>query len=445
MPANQQGAGRQTGSAGRDRGRVGLVAAGAGARGAYEAGVLSVLMPAIGEELRPTILVGTSAGAINAAVFAAVAHLPVEQAVSDALDRWRTIHREMVIKPPRQTIPALVARNAAAMLGLSRPPVSLLDTAPLRRSLKAARLLDWDQIQKNIRTGVVTALAVVTTEFRTGRTKVFYDSARGTLGNVPKADDDRAVDYVRTRVTGDHVLASAAIPVAFPPVRLGTGRDASWHMDGGVRLNAPLKPAITLGAKRLVIVATDPPYYTPVSKGGGRREAPSIQEAMDHMMRGAMSDRMIEDLITLAHLNATLKSGGTLTRAGRKLELIEFVFGGPEIPGTLGAKAAETLDDILRGVGKLRRPDLALLSSLLSGGPNSTSRGDLMSYLLFEPEFIEAAIELGQQDGQAILRRPPLWKDKHFPDEVPTARRGPSGPGRHRPPAPSSDRTSRTG
>src|SRR4029453_19115548 len=202
MPESPQGTeGRgTTGPENGDRGRVGLVAAGAGARGAYEAGVLSVLLPAIGEDLRPTIFVGTSAGAINAALFASVAHLPVKQAAGEALDRWRGVHRDMVIKSVPQTVPLLLVQNAAALLGLARRPTSLLDTAPLRRSLKSPKLLDWPQIHRNIRSGAVTALAVVTTEFKTGRTKVFYDGAPGTLKEVPKADDDRAVDYVRSRL-----------------------------------------------------------------------------------------------------------------------------------------------------------------------------------------------------------------------------------------------------
>jgi NTE family protein len=334
-----------------------------------------------------------------------------------------------VIKPVPQTMPSLVARNVSAFMGLARPATSLLDTAPLRKTLRSARFLDWRQIARNIDNGTVRAVAVVTTEFRTGRTKVFFDAARGTLGQVPKSDDDRAVDYVRQRVTADHVLASSAIPIAFPPVRLGSGRDAAWHMDGGVRLNAPLKPAITLGAKRLVIVASDPPYYGPRSNDRDRQPPPSIQDAADQVLRGAMSDRMIEDLISLAHLNHTLKSAGEphLSRAGRRLEIIEFVFGGPEVPGTLGARAAETLDRILHGVGRVRRLDLALISRLLRGGPNGNSRGDLVSYLLFEPEFIDAAIHLGRQDAEAILRRPPLWKDLYFPAEAGRSGNNPSG------------------
>ena len=104
---------------------------------------------------------------------------------------------------------------------------------------------------------------MVTTEFSSGRTKVFFDAPAGTLTDVPDSDPDRAVDYLREELTPEHIRASAAIPVAFPPVLLGDGEHATWHMDGGVRLNTPLKPAITLGAKRMVVVASDPPYYEP--------------------------------------------------------------------------------------------------------------------------------------------------------------------------------------
>jgi len=68
---------------------------------------------------------------------------------------------------------------------------------------------------------------------------------------------------------------------------------------------------------------------------------------------------------------------------------------------------------VLRGAGKLRHLDLALLSGLLGAGP--ASRGDLLSYLFFEPAFMDAAIRLGRHDGEALLDRPPLWKDAEFP------------------------------
>jgi NTE family protein len=397
----------------RDDGPVGLVLAGGGARGAYEAGVLSVLLPELARQgARPTVFVGTSAGAINATLYASLAHLPAEEAAAVALDRWRSVHAQMVFRPAWQTLPPLGVRYAAALAGSPERLTGLLDTGPLARTLTT--LLDWEQLGRNLQAGAVDALAVVTTECETGRTKVFYQGAGQALTGVPDTDDERAMDYLREDLTAEHVRASAAIPIAFPPVRLHGVPGASWHMDGGVRLNAPLKPAIALGARRLVVVATDPPFHRPSSAAVGR-PAPSIQDATGQLLHGAMADRMIEDLIVLAKLNKLLASGGAgaRSRSGRPYQVIPFVFGGPDTLGTLGATAEEVLGEVLRGAGKLRHLDLALLSGLLGAGP--ASRGDLLSYLFFEPAFMDAAIRLGRHDGEALLDRPPLWKDAEFP------------------------------
>jgi NTE family protein len=397
----------------REHGPVGLVLAGGGARGAYEAGVLSVLLPELARQgARPTVFVGTSAGAINATLLASLAHLPAEEAAAVALDRWRSVHAQMVFRPAWQTLPPLGLRYAAALAGSPERLTGLLDTGPLGRTL--ATLLDWEQLGRNLQAGAVDALAVVTTECETGRTKVFYQGAGEALAGVPETDDQRAMDYLREDLTAEHVRASAAIPIAFPPVRLHGAPGASWHMDGGVRLNAPLKPAIALGARRLVVVATDPPFHRPSSAAVGRR-APSIQDATGQLLHGAMADRMIEDLIVLAKLNKLLAAGsaGARSRSGRPYQVIPFVFGGPDAQGTLGAKAEEVLGEVLRGAGRLRHLDLALLSGLLGAGP--ASRGDLLSYLFFEPAFMDAAILLGRRDGEALLGRPPLWKDVEFP------------------------------
>jgi NTE family protein len=138
------------------------------------------------------------------------------------------------------------------------------------------------------------------------------------------------MDYVQGELTAEHVRASAAIPILFPLVRLNSGTGASWRMDGGARLNAPLKPAIALGARRLVVVATDPPYHRPSSAAAGR-PAPSIQDATGQLLHGAMADRMIENLIVLAKMNKLLAAGGAgvTSRSGRPYQVIPFVFGGP--------------------------------------------------------------------------------------------------------------------
>jgi NTE family protein len=136
----------------RDDRPVGLVLAGGGARAAYEAGVLSVLLPKLARQgRRPTVFVGTSAAAINAALFASLAHLLAQQAASLALDRWRSVHAGMVIKPAWQALPPLGVRYAAALAGFPGQLTSLLDTSPLGRSL--ITLLDWEQLGRNLETG----------------------------------------------------------------------------------------------------------------------------------------------------------------------------------------------------------------------------------------------------------------------------------------------------
>jgi len=103
---------------------------------------------------------------------------------------------------------------------------------------------------------------------------VFFESAEDEFKNAPPSDDARAIDYPRVTLTPEHVLASAAIPAAFPPVSLGSSEEGSWHMDGGARLNTPLNPALTLGARGLVVVASDPARYK--LSGGTRPPGPEL-------------------------------------------------------------------------------------------------------------------------------------------------------------------------
>jgi NTE family protein len=390
---------------------VAVVFSGAGARGAYEAGMMSVLLPALEQDgLRPSIFVGTSAGAINAALFASLAHVPATEAARRAVGTWRKINKAMVIRPAAESLPLAGLRYVASILGAPGELRSLLDTTPLLHSLNSEELMDWVQLHHNLLAQNATMLAVVTTEFGTGRTKVFVEGAL----TEPSPDDDRAIDYVRTILTPEHILASSAIPVAFPPVRLGSNEDNSWHMDGGVRLNAPLKPAITLGAQRLVVISTDVAHYRSASHNGSGQLSPSLQDSVEQVMRGAMGDRMIEDLNTLARTNLLLDSGGQGAKSatGREYQVIPFLFGGPPVSEDIGAVAEQALADRLHGLRALWNADLGLLRLLLSSGPNT--RGDLVSYLFFEPEFIDRAIAIGQEHAELILRQKPLWHTDSF-------------------------------
>jgi NTE family protein len=412
MTEAQWDVGSPDGTGGGD-GAVGVVLAGAGARGAYEAGILSRLLPALeARNERPNIFVGTSAGAINAALFASLAHLPADQAAERALEAWLSVGKGDVFRSVFLSAPLAAVRYVAGLFNLQVGHTGgFLDTAPLRKTVEGR--LDWRQLHDNVGQRRVRAVALATTACRTGLTEVFVES-RTPLG-LPR-DVDRAVDYVDVAggLAPEHVVASAAIPLVFPPVPLQQpGRGVTgWYMDGGVRLNAPIKPVIELGADKVVVVATDPEEYAARPAGRQAGPPPLVQDSLAQLMNGALVDRMIEDLRRLSKINRlTQADPNAKSTAGRPYRVIEHLFAGPA-PGRvdeLGRIADEVLGTDFAGARALGHLDLRLLS--MSIGP-TVSRGELLSYVLFVPEFIEAAIEMGQRDADRILRRGQegLWR-----------------------------------
>src|SRR5947209_7286422 len=229
---------------------VALVLSGGGARGAYEMGALSVLLPELerrGE--RPTILVGTSVGAFNCAYLAARAHVPAQQLVEEALPVWRSLRHRDVLAP---IVSAASLRRTRfylrQLLGLGGPRIdALLDPEPLPRTL--ARIVSFADIRDNVAAGLAT-VAVTATSAYSGRTVVFHAG-----GGSPETDAVRQIVYVETDLEADHIRASGAIPVIFPPVCVQRPQRArGWYFDGGTRLNTPIKPALALGADRVVVI-----------------------------------------------------------------------------------------------------------------------------------------------------------------------------------------------
>jgi len=379
--------------------RIAVVAAGAGARGAYEAGALSVILPALEETgQRPSMFVGTSAGAINAALFASLAHLPAKQAAQRALDLWGNMKQTEVFPPAVPSLLTAVPQYIARLFGLGQGMTSLLSTKPLLKLLTDK--LNWGQLHQNVETGKVEALAIVTTATSTDRTSIFVEHSQ-SVPALPESDDNRAIDYYEQVIDANAVRASAAIPALFPPVLLGDSNSGDWYVDGGVRLNAPLKPAISLGASRLVVVATDPLDYLPVVPGPQPPgPAPIIQDEAAAIGHGLLADRMVEDIRTLTKVNSL--SNGKVSPGSRRYKKIPYIFAGPTAGqvGQLGQLAATVLDDKCSVFNVPMHFDLWLFTRLI--GP-AKSRGDIMSYLLFEPAFARAAIQLGQQDAQRYL------------------------------------------
>ncbi|MDZ7768321.1 MAG: patatin-like phospholipase family protein [Woeseiaceae bacterium] len=230
------------------RGKPALMLPGGGARGAYQVGVIKALMDYLpGAESPFPIIAGTSAGAINAAVMASHADNFREGAASLELF-WATLQSGQVFKAGWRHNLTTGLHWLAAMtlggLGIANPR-SLLDTAPLQELLE--REVYTAGIAECLERGMLEALLVTASGYSTSRAVTFFQTARPMPGwDVPRRTG------TPTRIAAEHLMASAALPLLFPAIRIGH----EYFGDGGMRHVAPLSPPIRLGADRLLIIGT---------------------------------------------------------------------------------------------------------------------------------------------------------------------------------------------
>jgi NTE family protein len=407
------------------RERIALVLAGGGARGAYEAGALNALAPALSEhEQAPDILVGTSIGALNGSFLAARAKQPLEAATTAALEMWRALSWSDALRPLAS--PSELARvlGAAAMFARlpGADPSALLDTSPLRGTLE--RLVSFERIENNVEDGTLTAAAVVATAYASTNSVVFHHG-----GPALESDPTRAIDYAATVLKPEHVLASAAIPGAFPAVEVREpSAAAGWYGDGGVRLNAPLKPALSLGADRVVVIGLNS-SATPA----GRARRPDMIDGVAQLLQVVLADQLAEDVATLATVNETLKrtrpsataqpsAGGERSAAKpgqrRRRRKIPYIFIAPCDRLEIGRLARETYKEHYAGIsGFVRDSDVALLGRFVNA-ERSAVHGELLSYLFLARKFIDKLIALGERDAKRWLEQrhdAGLWQEGRMP------------------------------
>jgi len=361
---------------------VALVLAGGGARGAYEMGALSVLLPELERAgSRPTLVVGTSIGALNAAFVASMADRASEELVAEGERIWREVRYGQVLRGVG-SLRGLGRLGAylGEVAGLPVRTSSLLDPEPLKETIPA--LVPFDRLAANVAEQLVDA-AVVATSASSSRSVVFHTQKRS-----PDRDDKRGIDYVQTDLRAEHVRASAAIPVLFPAVRVETpSRARDWYFDGGTRLNTPIKPAISLGADRVVVIGLNS------IAGRGRRPhdlQPDLAEGASQLVQAVLVDPLLNDIQTLAGEN-------------RRRRPIPYVLVAPRAVDAIGQLAAKVFNRHFSGArGLLRSRDMALLGHLAAGGKDAV-HGELLSYLFFVSEFTRELLELGRDDARHWL------------------------------------------
>ena len=362
---------------------LGLVLTGGGARAAYQVGALRALAELFGNGPLPfPVVCGVSAGAINGSSLAAEAD-DFPRAVKHLADTWLSLTPERVY---RTDALSLVSIGSGWFRGLTaggtQPPRRynhLLDTSPLRELL--GREIPFEAIRENVARGLVRGVAISATNYETGTSVTFFD---GAPEMKPWARSRRM--GVKTAITLDQVMASAAIPIFFPPVQVG----GSWFGDGGVRLTAPMSPALHLGADRVLVIGIRHPRTaeeTVVINEAAQRDDLPLSQILGVLMNAVFLDSLEPDIERVERVTEMLdtiqRPADSHLRPGHILLL--------QPSQDLAALAS---DQVMRFPRTLR----FLLKGL---GVSQKGGADLLSYLAFEQQYIERLVTLGYEDTRA--------------------------------------------
>ncbi len=389
---------------------VGLVLTGGGARAAYQVGAIRAFAEILPRGARPfDVLSGISAGAINAVALGTV-HDDFHKAAERLGSTWSELTPDRVYRTGAWRLARIGSRwiRDLSTGGLVRKSGInyLLDPAPLRKLIETELL--FGRMRRHIRAGQLRGVAVSATNYNTGNGVTFFEAAPDV---APWTRSTRI--GVRARIAADHVMASAAIPVFFPPVPI----QGSFFGDGCVRMYYPMSPAIHLGAERIVAISQRylrPPAESAAREGrsnGDARPVMPMSEIAGVLLNAVVLDTLDSDLERLNRINRTLE---LVPRS--KLE------NGDLDVRPLPALVLRPSQDLgkLAADGYHRFP--VMLRYLLGGiGATGHAGEDLLSYLAFEPIYIRRVMDLGYAD--TIARRDEIADFLQVPSRQPARAR----------------------
>jgi NTE family protein len=356
---------------------LGLVMTGGGARAAYQVGAVRGLYEILKKETKLfDVITGNSAGAINSSYLASYAK-DWDMATTNLMDLWKKIKPQNIYDLRARTISELGFKiMGGAVFGGLSPRGShvnhLLDTAPLRNLLK--REVDFDDIQQNIKDKILRGVALSTTNYNSGSNVVFYQ------GNEDIKDWSRSDRFsIRENLNLDHIMASAAIPFFFPPIKVGE----SYYGDGCIRQTTPLSPAIHLGAEKIIAIGVRFPHHQRAmqEKALSPFKDPTIGQITGVMMNAVFLDSLESDVERMMKINSLIKEG----------HKDEF----KAIP-ILMLRPSKDLGKMTERLNEEMPP---MLRYLLKGIGVSDKEGlDLLSYLAFDKCYTVPLMELGLED-----------------------------------------------
>jgi len=360
-----------------------IVLSGGGARAAYQVGLLRRLSREL-PDLRFPIVTGVSAGAINAAYFAAHP-APLGKSAEALAQIWHRLTVEDIFRVDLPSLARHLVRWATQLVSGGSPAApdvrGLVDSQPLRSTLeRSAASVDGEiiGIGRNLERGRLRAVAITALNYSTGQTVTWIQ------GEGPTWSEGSRRSY-HARLSVEHVMASAALPLFFPAVRLGD----AWYGDGGVRHLAPLSPALRLGARR--ILALSPQYrQTPAEIERPKiRGYPPPAQILSQLLNAVFLDVVEQDVDRLEEMNRLIEKLPPEERG--ELRPVDILVLRPS--ENLGELVSEYEPRLPKAFRYLTR----------SLGTRETTSPDFLSYLMFQPDYLERLMAIGEKDCEARL------------------------------------------
>ena len=371
---------RSSGDSGH--GALAFVMGGGGARAAYQVGVLRFLGRRF-PRLEIPIVTGVSAGAINAAHLAAH-HGTFDQATEELTHLWSNLSVDKVFRTDMRSLRQHLFRWGRQLMsgGRSGPPRvrGLLDTQPLREYLTdTMHAVDGELtgIRYNLRMGRLKAVALSTTNYSTGQSILWVQGQGVEEWERPNRRSRL------TTLTVEHVMASASLPIVFPAVKIGQ----HWFGDGGIRLTAPLSPALHLGPERILAISTRRDRSIPEADTPTVTGYPPPAQVVGVMMNSVFLDLIEDDGQRMERVNQLLAALQPEERLG--MRLVQRLTIRPTVD--LG-RLANKYEPQLPGAFRFMTRGL---------GTKHTEAPDFLSLIMFQPDYLAELIRVGEADAEA--------------------------------------------
>jgi len=362
-------------------GATALVLGGGGARGAYQAGVIRGLARRY-PDIEFPILTGISAGAISTAFLASHGETFAE-AADELVRLWLSVTPEQVYRVDATSLLRNVVRwgwriASGGMSDVNERTRALVDTAPLAELLRRALPRHADGaiigIERNVARGRLQAVALSATSYTTGQSVTWVHGNGVKLWQRPQRRSENA------RLGIEHVMASTALPLLFPAVRVG----GEWYGDGGIRLTAPLSPALHLGAARILTISTRHPRSRAEADVPQIVGYPPPAQVLGVLYNAVFLDLIDQDILRLQLINQLLANAPEAQRSGmREVDILVL-------------RPSRDLGRMAREYEPRLPPALRFLTR--GWGTRRTTSPDVLSLMMFQADYLRALIDLGERD-----------------------------------------------